>query len=475
VRISVPVNHNFYEESPIRESVLGDAFSTNKSGAKMLRNMFSAVYELRLGDEHLKQIKIFNLKRKKLLDPDSERLILKLYSRDWSAQEREYYIQTGLYAGVLFHKGCKFNITTKYGETFLKRMLNFVNDVYVDTEQLQSKPEDSKNPFLFIVAYLFLQSLEKATVIGLPQEYRELQQRSHKVRGRIDIAKFLKRDIPFRGKLTTTYRDRLFVQEIVDVLYLTLHKLGMYYGVEIHNRILGLHQLIKQNHSGRAANYDLIQSAKNHQVLSNPLYSNFRNVLEYAEILLLDKELISDGDPQKLATSGYLFDIAELFELYLEKLLTRHFPEWSVNGQEELPIYQNQFYSRSMFPDLVMRHRGNGSTIVLDAKFKQMNFRNQDVDRTDLHQIHSYSGYFKDQLISSGLIYPLSSDLDIEMSHSNSIYGTRKNATKFIVDGIYVSENQSLKELIKSEEAFISRISNIIYQDSLTKVEVGYN
>ena len=108
-------------------------------------------------------------------------------------------MQTGLYAGVLFYKGYKINITTKYGDAFLKRMLNFVNDIYVDNEQVKAKKDETENQFLFIIAYLFIQSLEKAAVLGLPQQYKKHQERSHKVRGSIDFNDFLKRDIPFQG------------------------------------------------------------------------------------------------------------------------------------------------------------------------------------------------------------------------------------------------------------------------------------
>lgn len=463
MRISVPVNHNFYEEAPIRESALGEAFAVKKAGDKKhLQQLFSSVYELKLGAEQLKQIKIFNFKRRQSFEPDEERLILKLYSKEKLEQEKEYIVQTGLYAGVLFYKGCKINITTKYGDVFLKRMLNFVNDIYVDNEQVKAKKDETENQFLFIIAYLFIQSLEKAAVLGLPQQYKKHQERSHKVRGSIDFNDYLKRDIPFQGKLTSTFRERMYVQEIVDVLYLALRKLERIFGKEIHSRLLGLNQLLKQNYSGQFASYATIQKAKAHQSINNPMYSGFKKVLEYAEIILLDKDLMPDNDKQQLATTGYLFDIAELYELYLEKLLNRNFPEWSVSGQEEVRIYQNQFYSRPMFPDLVMKNRTNGNVVVFDAKFKKMEMQNGDVDRDDLHQIHSYSGYYRSNLIASGLIYPLSREINTEKAHSKSIYGSKDNEINFIVDGVYVNENQTMKELIKNEEAFVNRIASVI-------------
>jgi len=458
MKISVPVNHNFYEEAPILESALGKTFDVKKSGVKDLQQIFSSVYELKLGAEQLKQVKVFNFKSKRIFEQDEERLILKLYSKEKA--EKEYFIQTGLYAGVLFHKGCKINITTKYGDTFLKRMLNFVNDIYVDNEQIKAKKDETENHFLFIIAHLFIQSLEKAVVLGLPQQYQKHQERSQKVRGSINFNDYLKRDIPFQGKLTTTFRERMYIQEIVDVLYLALRKLESVFGKEIHDRLLGLSQLLKQQYSGRFANYEVIQKAKTHQTINNPMYSGFKKVLEYAEIILLNKDLMPDNEKQNLATTGYLFDIAELYEIYLEKLLIRNFPDWSVSGQVEISIYQKQFYRRSIFPDLIMKHKTTGKIIVLDAKFKDVMLKNE-IQREDLHQIHSYSGYYQNNLIASGLIYPLSKQLNIDKSHSDTLYGNNDNDVQFIVDGVYVHENQTMYELIENENIFIRRMTDL--------------
>ena len=78
MKISIPVNHNYYEESPI--FILNKAFNIaeqNKAKAKKIKETFSSVYELKLGAEQLSHVKIINFKRKPLFDPDRERLILK--------------------------------------------------------------------------------------------------------------------------------------------------------------------------------------------------------------------------------------------------------------------------------------------------------------------------------------------------------------------------------------------------------------
>lgn len=347
-------------------------------------------------------------------------------------------------------------------------MLNFVNDIYVDNESIQAKKDETENRFLFIIAHLFIQSLEKAVVLGLPQQYQKQQERSQKVRGSINFNDYLKRDIPFQGKLTTTFRERMYTQEIIDVLYLALKKLESVFGKEIHSRLLGLSQFLKQQYSGRFASYETIQRAKTHQTINNPMYRGFKKVLEYAEIILLNKDLIPDNDKKSLETTGYLFDIAELYEIYLEKLLSRNFPEWSVSGQVDIPIYKQQFYRRSIFPDLIMKHKATGKIIVFDAKFKKMGMQNNDIDRSDLHQIHSYSGYYQNNLIASGLIYPLSKQLDVDKSYSDTLYGNNNNDVLFIVDGIYVYETQTMNDLIENEDIFIKRMTDLIGKQDVT-------
>jgi len=465
MKIKIPVNHNFYEEAPILESELCEAFAVKISSIKNVKSLFSSVYELKLGAEQLKQIRIISFKKSIFFEPDEERLILRLYSKEKLDKEKEYFIQTGLYAGTLFYKGCKINITSKYGDVFLKRMLNFVNDIYIDNEQTKAKKDETENQFLFIIAYLFIQTLEKAAVLGLPQEYERQHERSHKVRGSIDFNAYLKRDIPFQGKLTSVFKERCYVQEVVDVLYLTLRKLEHLFGQDIHNRLHGISQLLKQHYSGRFVTNEILQKAKAHQSLNNPLYNGFKNVLEYAGIILLDKDLMPDDVNSKMATTGYLFDIAELFELYLEKLLSRNFNNWSVNAQEKVDIYQHKFYTRPMFPDIVMKHRTNNKVAVFDAKFKKMDMSNKDVDRNDIHQIHSYIGYYNDRISTGGLLYPLSKEINIDEAHSNNLYGMQNNHIRFIIDGIFVNEDSSMKEIIQKEGEFINRISSVINEN----------
>lgn len=467
MELSIPNNHNYYEEDPLNEAYLMEqtGIRSKRKSRDVINNLFSSVFELKTNNTKLKKLQIVGFKNQKNKEEDN--LILKLYAKEISENQKEYFIQSGLFSGVVYHKGCKFNITTRHGDVFLRRMLNFVNDIYVDTEKSNASKKEEHNEFQYIIAYLFIQSLEKASVLGLPKEYQSITQRSHKVRGKIDLNAYLKKDIPFQGKLTTTYREQVYIQEICDVLYLALKKLERKFGKDINNKLFNINQLLKQNYSGQYVNIETLHKAKKHRILHNPLYAPFKKVIEYAEIILLEHEL-NPKENNTLETSGFLFDVSQLFEVYLEKLLSRHFKDWYLTGQEELKLYQGLFYSRKMFPDLVLKHKYSNKIIVFDAKFKKMHLETKqskysDLDRSDFYQIHTYIQYFQQDVIIGGLLYPLSKPLNKEKAYSNGLFGKEdSNTIKFIVDGVFVNEKMNMEQLLNSEQEFLTRIDTLI-------------
>ncbi|MFT6987039.1 MAG: 5-methylcytosine-specific restriction enzyme subunit McrC, partial [Psychromonas sp.] len=295
-----------------------------------------------------------------------------------------------------------------------------------------------------------------------PKVYQNTSEHSHKVRGKIDLNAYLRKSIPFSGKLTSTLREQAYVQEIVDVLFLACTILERNFGKEVHRKVLGTLQLLKQHYSGNYPSHKVIEETKSHVSLQNPVFSGFKRVIEYAQIIIKDRDLLSSNINKSLKTQGYLFDISQLFEVYLQKMLSRYFVDWYVTGQEELTVYSNQFYRRKMFPDLVLKHKETGKVIVFDAKFKTMNFTKKDLDREDFYQIHSYIQYYSPNLIFGGLIYPLSKEHDGNLSYAKSLFENEANDAGFIVDGIYVNENMPEQKIIGSEQRFLARLEQFI-------------
>ena len=455
MEVTLPVGHNYYEEKPAAEHELEALFSNDAKLVK--RDLFEGMFELTTFNANLSKITITNVRSPRVEFEKEEKLILKLYSKQSNGDLR-YYAQTGLFAGIIYHKGYRFNISSRYGKVFLRRMLNFANDIYVDSDVPASENKKDVNEFQFIIAYLFLHSLEKASVVGLPAAYRNKAERTYKFRGKVDMKSYLKNDIPFQGKVSTIIREHTYVQQIIDVLYQALKITESSFGTDINKNLLGIKQVLKENYSGKYITNSTLNLAKEHSVLLNPVFASYRTVLRYAEIIIHNYDLSTLKSSNQLSTAGFLFDISELFEVYLEKLLRLHMKDWTVSAQTELQIYSKMFYKRKMYPDIVLHHKKTDEVMVFDAKFRKMDYSRQDLDREDFYQIHTYMQFYGTRLLAGGLLYPLSRIADSARSHSPSLFGFSDLRSAFAVDGIHLNSNMCLAEIISQEQLFIGRL-----------------
>ena len=103
----------------------------------------------------------------------------------------------------------------------IKRMLTIANlkDKTASLEQIQYLPKRKLDKSLilslangdfinknqndldiskYIIYYMFVQNLEKAFLLGLPKGYKSIDHHEMKLKGKIDINRFIKYDIPFK-------------------------------------------------------------------------------------------------------------------------------------------------------------------------------------------------------------------------------------------------------------------------------------
>jgi 5-methylcytosine-specific restriction endonuclease McrBC regulatory subunit McrC len=294
-----------------------------------------------------------------------------------------------------------------------------------------------------------------------------------KVKGKIDINRFIKYDIPFKGKVSSTSREQMEVQEIIDVLYKAItiiDKESKKNNAISTKNISNIKTHLKQYKSNKYVSNETIAKAIESKALQNPIFSPYIKVLEYAKLIINANNLEEKKDADK-ETFGFLVNVAELFEIYLVKLLQYKMPDWDVIHEEPLDVYQENFFRRNMYPDIVMKK--DNKVMVFDAKYKRMLFRDRyrgaDLDRNDFFQINTYMTYYDKQgyeVKAGGLLYPIESNIEsIEQTadkkaHADNWFGNDK--TQFIVDGIDLSKNDlTIEDILKSENAFIDRIQKI--------------
>ena len=380
-------------------------------------------------------------------------------------QDDGLYVQTGNFIGSFSHNGIDIEINSRFSNKFLERMLNFANDIYIDDVSLGKSIDAKENLSKIVIYYLFIQALERAFLLGLPKEYKGKNYHEAKVMGKVDMAKFIKKDVPFAGKISSTNRERQDISDIVLVLHKAL-KIVQKESKDLIKLVINTLSYLNEIREPRLVTPNVICSALNSKALHNPIYAPYKKVLEYAKLIIENEDAGTESNGKQ--NLGFLVDVAELFEIYMRKLLQKEFKGWSVNSPK-IELYKDKFFERKIIPDIVMS--SNDKVLVFDTKYKRMNMHGKDqyglgdVDRNDFFQINTYMSYYQNQgknVIAGGLLYPMDK-FNKDKCHSYSWFGNLN--TKFIVDGIELANlnESSIDEIKIKENEFISRIKEYIY------------
>lgn len=376
-----------------------------------------------------------------------------------------YLAQTGNYVGKFVWNGLEIDIKSRFSNIFLERMLNFANDIFLDDVSITgSKVNKEFDISKYIIYYMFVQKLEKAFLLGLPKSYKSINHHEMKLKGKIDINRFINHDIPFQGKVSSVSRQQKEIQEVIDVLYKAIKIIDKNNKAFLKN-ISNIKTHLKQHKSNQYVSNQTINTALTCKALQNPIFASYKKVLEYARYIINGNNIEEQNDG-KAETYGFIINVAELFEIYVTKLLRKEFSDWNVESPK-IELYETMFYGRKIIPDIVMR-KGD-DVMVFDTKYKRMKMqgKNQngsgDVDRNDFFQINTYMSYYQNQGLhvkAGGLLYPMES-FDELKCHNKSWFGNTD--TTFIVDGIDLSNTDlTIENIIASEKAFIERIQKFV-------------
>ena len=378
----------------------------------------------------------------------------------------DFAIMAGLYTGIVNVGKDKLEIKTQCSDLFFRRIINFCCGIYVDIDTSETS-SDSSGVYSLIVQYLFLVSLRKVAGTNLPKKYVYKKDRDYSIRGNIDIERYITNDLVSSDKkISFRYPERENAQNIIDILYCAIKECSVEQAVL--PDILSVRNYLAESFSGRRPSKYTVNNILKDKILKNSLYANYKKPLQYAQYILNLREL-NDGNTNKSnSVSGYLVDASFLWEMYIYNLMKIHLHDWEVDAQEELHFYEQTFYAKDNYPDFVLRHRLTGEIVVLDAKFKNMEFNGRDVDNADIRQLHGYSYYYHlqygDKFRGAGLIYPAKERIPQNKVNVDFMYGIDGLVQKF---GVFTIKDPSGDEtIIGNEEYFIEELKLFIGDES---------
>ena len=295
-------------------------------------------------------------------------------------------ICTGNLMGFVGINGVEVSVSSRFSSVckedfFLQYMLQKVMSVNVFNLKYGMNRETEAFDLL---AFMFPEFLKRALRQGLFRKYVRHAYNDANVRGPIDIARHLRRNVPFNYRIAYTIREFDADNSVMQLIRHTIEYIcAKKYGHHILHDDRDTDELVRHI-VALTPTYNLRNREQiikeNLRPLNHPYYTEYASLQKLC-LQILRRDKVRYGD-SKDKVYGVLFDGAWLWEEYLATLLKPVGFSHPRNKKGEGKIYlcKNGLYPR--YPDF---YQGNENGMILDAKYKR-----QIDTRDDINQMLTY-------------------------------------------------------------------------------------
>lgn len=357
-------------------------------------------------------------------------------------------IKTGNVIGFL---GCdqeRLTIASRFSDEsndhFLHYLLQKVLNINLTSLDVGISPEDKLYQLL---VYLFPKYLQAALRKGLYKEYQRFFHNDSHVKGVLDVGNHLKKNLPFTGSIAYTTREFTYDNPLMQLIRHTIEyiKNQKSFGVLLDSNRENMTEITRATPAYKLADRAKIIRMNKIKPIRHAYFREYRKLQELC-LMILSREKHGLG-PQAQRVHGILFDVAWLWEEYVYTLLPKDFihPR-NKDKTDGISVFSNR--ERKIFPDFYHKEL----KIVLDAKYKKLEFTERGINREDLFQLISYSYILEAE--KAGLIFP-----SMEQSINSEIgevagYGAQLKKWSIQIPQNASSYNEFCKMMENSEENF---------------------
>lgn len=357
-------------------------------------------------------------------------------------------IKTGNVIGFLGYGQERLTIASRFSDEsndhFLHYLLQKVLNINLTSLDVGLSPEDKLYQLL---VYLFPKYLQAALRKGLYKEYQRFFHNDSHVKGVLDVGNHLKKNLPFMGNIAYTTREFTYDNPLMQLIRHTIEyiKNQKSFGVLLDSNRENMTEITRVTPAYKLANRAKIIRMNKIKPIRHAYFREYRKLQELC-LMILSREKHGLG-PQAQRVHGILFDVSWLWEEYVHTLLPKGFIH-PRNKDKTNGISVFSVGKRKIYPDFYYRER----KIVLDAKYKKLEFTERGINREDLFQLISYSYILEAE--KAGLIFP-----SMERSVNSEIgklagYGAQLKKWSIQIPQNASSYNEFCKMMENSEENF---------------------
>lgn len=241
------------------------------------------------------------------------------------------------------------------------------------------KHTTNKQQIFDFLLYLFPYYLKKALAQGLFKKYRKFDHNDANIRGPINISRYIRENIPFKGTVAYTTREHSYDNEITQLVRHTIEYIRTtQFGGGILNNDSETKECISQivmatqSYNSRERQKVVNQNLR---PIRHPYYSEYTPLQKICLQILRHESLKYGFEKDKIY--GILFDGAWLWEEYLNKIFYEHHLEIThaknKTGENGIQLYDGG--RKCYYPDFYKKIPGDNtgeSSFVLDAKYKRL-------------------------------------------------------------------------------------------------------
>ena len=313
-------------------------------------------------------------------------------------------IKTGNVIGFLGYGQERLTISSRFSDEsndhFLHYLLQKVLNINLTSLDVGLSPEDKLYQLL---VYLFPKYLQAALRKGLYKEYQRFSHNDSHVKGVIDVRNHLKKNLPFTGNVAYTTREFTYDNPLMQLIRHTIEYINNQksIGQEVLDNLLtsreNVAEIVRVTPSYKLVDRAKIIRGNQSKPIRHAYFHEYRKLQELC-LMILNQEKYGLGY-QEQKIHGILFDVSWLWEEYIYTLLPKGFLH-PRNKEKKGGILVFSDGKRKAYPDFYDRER----KIVLDAKYKKLEFTEKGINREDLFQLISYSYISKAE--KGGLVFP---------------------------------------------------------------------
>lgn len=232
---------------------------------------------------------------------------------------------------------------------------------------------DEDSHFLDLLGWVFLSSIQIASLEGFPRGYVERREFTREIKGSIDYSQI------------TAFMQNPFTFPCIYDEYsedIAINRLLKWAGTLLSHQVKSsrLSNLLLDNLQHIEANGGVVPSIVEAEYITLPAQYNYvEPALKIAKMLLRNKSL--HFEQGLFSNSGFLWKSHQVYEDLLHKILLmamKHFGNRYTLQREKATTVANPFHYTTQkideYPDFKMKH-GNEVACILDAKYKRNNVR----------------------------------------------------------------------------------------------------